>query len=141
MQTYRNPRWALVTQTVLMTLMALIFVSIAIQPGPAGHPGTAPGYIAFGSVGAAICICMIVGMLASCLTVTEEGITWRIMTRTRSVAWADIQDVLIVPANALGRYSSPGVKAHGRLIPINSVIGPRGAARPPSTEPGRKCGG
>ena len=46
MRTYRNPRWALVTQTVLMTLMALIFVSIAIQPGPAGHPGTAPGYLA-----------------------------------------------------------------------------------------------
>jgi hypothetical protein len=125
MRTYRNPRWALVTQTVLMTLMALIFVSIAIQPGPAGHPGTAPGYIAFGSVGAAIFILMIVGQLASRLVVTEEGLTWRIMTRARSVAWADIQDVLVVPTNALGLYYSPGVKANGRLMRINSVIGPR----------------
>jgi hypothetical protein len=110
--------------TIVMTFMALIGVSIAIQSN-AARPGTAPGYIAVGSLIAALCILMIVGQLASRLVVTEQGLTWRYMMRTKSTAWADIQDVLTVPANALGRYYSPGIKADGRLIRINSVIAPR----------------
>ncbi len=108
-----------------MTFMALIGVSIAIHPGDAGHPGTAPGYIAVGSCIAALFIVMIVGQLTNRLVVTEDAIAWRNLGRTRSIAWADVQDVLVVPANALGRYWSPAVKAHGRLIRISSVIGPR----------------
>lgn len=108
-----------------MTLMALIGVSIAIHPGNAGHPGTAPGYIAFGSVLTALFILMLAGQLASRLVVTEQGLTWRYLTRTRSIAWAEIQDVLLVPASGLGPWYSPSIKASDRLIRINSVIGPR----------------
>jgi Bacterial PH domain len=125
MKTYRNPRWALVIQVVLSTFMALICVSIAVHPGNAGNAGTAPGYIAFGSILAAACIFMIFGQLVTRLIVSEHGLTWRSFLRTRSIAWSDIQDVLVVPANALGRYYSPGIKAGGRWIRINSVIGPR----------------
>jgi Bacterial PH domain len=106
-----------------MSFMALIGLSIAIQP--ANHPGTAPGYIAVGSVIAGAFIVAIVALLTNRLVVTEHALTWRNLGRTRSVAWADVQDVLVVPANALGRYYSPAIKAHGRLIRINSVIGPR----------------
>lgn len=84
--------------------------------------GTAPGYIAFGSILAAACIFMIFGQR---LIVSERGLTWRSFLRTRSIAWSDIQDVLVVPANAVGRYYSPGIKADGRWMRINSVIGPR----------------
>ncbi|MBO0822264.1 MAG: PH domain-containing protein [Actinobacteria bacterium] len=113
------------TQALLITPMALIGVGIAIHPGERGHPGTAPGYIAFGSVLAALLILLLVGELASRLVLTEQGLTWRYVTRTRSIAWAEIQDVLVVPASGLGPRYSPGIKADDRLIRINSVIGPR----------------
>jgi hypothetical protein len=125
MQTYRNPPWSLVIIAIGLTLMAVIGVSIAIDPGDAGQSGTAPGYIACGSVVAAGCILLIVGQFASRLVVTEQGLTWRYFLRTKSIAWADVQDVLTVPASAAGRYYSPGVKAGGRLIRINCVIGQR----------------
>ncbi len=125
MQTYRNPRWSLAIQALLLTFMALIGVGIAIHPGNVGHPGTAPGYIAFGSVLAALIILLLAGQLASRLVVTEQGLTWRYLARTRSIAWAEIQDVLVVPASGLSPWYSPGIKASGRLIRINSVIGPR----------------
>jgi Bacterial PH domain len=125
MRTYRNPKWALVTQVGLTSFMALIGVSIAVHPGQAGHPGTAPGYIAFGSFIAALFLFMIVAQVASRLVVTEEGLTWRSMVRTRSIAWDDIQDVVVVPAASMGPWYSPAVKTGGRLVRINSVIGPR----------------
>ena len=124
MQTYRNPRWALVVQTLLLTFMAFLGVSIAISPS-ANHPGTAPGYIAFGTCIAAFCILMIVGLLMNRLVVTGQALTWRYLGRTRSIDWADVQDVLVVRASAMGSYYSPGIRTHGRLIRINSVIGPR----------------
>lgn len=124
MQTYRNPRWSLVIQVILSTLMALIGVSIAVHPGNAGHPGTAPGYIAFGSILAAAFIFMIVCQLTTRLIVTEHGLTWRNFLRTKSIAWSEIQDVRVVRASTLGRYYSPSIKADGRWLRINSVIGP-----------------
>jgi hypothetical protein len=106
-----------------MSFMALIGLSIAIQPG--NHPGTAPGYIAVGSVIVGFFIVAIVAQLTNRLVVAEHALTWRNLGRTRSVEWVDVQDVLVVPASAVGRYYSPGIKAHGRLMRINSVIGPR----------------
>ena len=105
--------------------MALIGLSIAIQPGSAGHPGTAPGYIAFGGVIVAVFIFLIVCQLTNRLVVTPQGLTWRNMMRTRSVAWADVQDVLTVRASSVGRWYSPAVKANGKLIRINSVMASR----------------
>jgi hypothetical protein len=64
-------------------------------------------------------------MIVSRLIVTRHGLTWRYYLRTRSIAWADIQDVLVVPGNAVGRYYGPGIKTDGRLIRVSSVIGPR----------------
>ncbi|HUA42518.1 MAG TPA: PH domain-containing protein [Streptosporangiaceae bacterium] len=125
MQTYRNPPWSLVIQVVLLSIMALIAVSIAIHPGDTGDPGTAPGYIACGSVIAALFLFMIVALLASRLVVSAEGISWRSVVRTRSIAWDDIQDVVVVPASSVGPWYSPAVKTDGRLVRINSVIGPR----------------
>jgi hypothetical protein len=125
MQTYRNPRWSLVAQAILGSFMALIGVSVAVHPGNAAHPGTAPGYIASGCATAAACIAVIVGQLMSRLAVTKDGLSWRSMVRTRSLRWADIQDVLVVPAASFGPWYSPGVRSDGRLIRINSVIGPR----------------
>lgn len=124
MQTYRNPRWSLVILVMLWSFMALIGVSIAVHPGNAGHAGTAPGYIAFGSLIATACVLAAVGQLASRLTATEQRLTWRFYLRTRSIAWTDVQDVLVVPAKSVARYFSPGVKPEGRLIRIDSVIGP-----------------
>jgi hypothetical protein len=124
MQTYRSPRWSRVTAVVLLSFMTLIAVSIAIQPN-AAHPGTAPGYIAFGTVLAAFCIFLMVCALAERIVLTEQGLTWRHMLRTRNVAWASIQDVLVVPAASAGHWYSPAVKADGRLIRINSVLGSR----------------
>jgi hypothetical protein len=125
MQTYRNPRWSLVIQSALSSLMGLIGLSIAIHPGNASHPGTAPGYIAFGSVMTAACIFLLVAQLTSRLVVAEHGLTWRSMMRTRSIDWADIEDVLVMRANSFGPWYSPGIKTGGRLRRINSVIGPR----------------
>ena len=103
--------------------MALIGVSIAIHPGSASHPGTAPGYIAFGVIMTALCIFLVTGQLTSRLFVTEEGLTWRVMLRTRSIAWADIEDVLVM-AGSRG-WHSPGVEVDGKLIRINAVMGSR----------------
>jgi hypothetical protein len=125
MHAYRSPRWALVIQTTLAGLMALIGVSIAIHPGRTGHSGTAPGYVAFGAALAAIMIFVAVGQIRSRLVVSELGLSWRYVLRTRSVPWADIQDVLAVPASGLGSYWSPAVKVGGSLVRINSVVGPR----------------
>jgi hypothetical protein len=125
MRTYRSPLWALVIQTTLAGLMALLALSIAIHPGSTGHPGTAPGYIAFGAALAAIMIFVAVGQIRSRLVVSELGLSWRYVMRTRSVPWADIQDVLVVPAAGLGSYCSPAVKVGGNLVRINSVVGPR----------------
>jgi Bacterial PH domain len=102
MRTYRNARWALVTQTFLLSGMALIGLSIAIHPGSAGHSGTAPGYIAFGGVIVAVFIFLVVCQLTNRLVVTEQGLTWRNMMRVRTVAWADVQDVLTVRASGVG---------------------------------------
>ena len=125
MGTYRSPLWALVIQTTLAGLMALIGVSIAIHPGNTGHPGTAPGYIAFGAAVAAIMIFVAVGQIRSRLVVSELGLSWRYVMRTRSVPWADIQDVLVMPAGRFGSYRSPAIKVGGNLVRINSVVGPR----------------
>jgi hypothetical protein len=124
MQAYRNPSWAAAIQTVLWAFMALIGVSIAVQPAP-DRPGTAPGYIAFGTVIAAACIFLAVAQLTSRLVVTGNGLTWRSWMRTRTIDWADIDDVLVVRAHSAGRWYSPGVTTRGRLTRINSVIGPR----------------
>ena len=105
--------------------MALIGVSIAVHPGNAGHPGTAPGYIAFGSILAAVLVFMIVVQLMARLIVTEHGLSWRSFLRTRSIAWSDIQDVLVVPAKSIGRHYSPGIKVDGKWMRISSVNGPR----------------
>ncbi len=122
-QTYGIPGWAKVIHVVVGSLMALIGVGIAIHPGNTGHPGTAPGYIAVGVIITALSIFTVTGQLASRLVVTAEGLTWRVMLRTRSISWADVQDVLVV-AGSRG-WHSPGVKADGRLIRVNAVIGPR----------------
>jgi hypothetical protein len=105
--------------------MALIGISIAIHPGNADHPGTAPGYVAFGSLLTAGITFAFVGELTSRLAVTDHGLTWRYWMRTKSVAWADIQDVIVMPAASFGPWCSPGVRTAGRLMRINSVIGPR----------------
>jgi hypothetical protein len=125
MQTYRNPRWSLVAQAVLWSLMGLIGLSVAVHRGKAGHPGTAPGYIAFGSVITAACVFFLVAQLTSRLVVAEDGLTWRSMLRTRSVDSAEIEDVVVMPAASFGPWYSPGVKTDSRLMRINSVIGPR----------------
>jgi Bacterial PH domain len=124
-RTYRSPLWALVIQTTLAGLMALLGLSIAIHPGNAGHPGTAPGYVAFGAALAAIMILVAVVQIRARLVVSELGLSWRYVMRTRSVPWADIQDVLVVPAASLGSYCSPAVKVGGNLVRIDSVVGPR----------------
>lgn len=98
---------------------------IAVHPGNTGHPGTAPGYIACGSVIAAGCVFMVVGQLVSRLIVTGDGLSWRYLLGTRSVARADIDEVRIVPARSVGRWYSPAVRSGGRVIWINSVIGSR----------------
>ena len=103
--------------------MALIGVSIAIHPADTDRPGTAPGYIAFGTILAAFCMFFAVVQVSSRLVVTGDGLTWRVWLRTRSIAWADIQDVLVV-ASFRGWYC-PGVKADGKLVRINAVVGPR----------------
>jgi hypothetical protein len=122
-QTYGIPGWAKAIHVIAGSLMALIGVSIAIHPGNAGHPGTAPGYIAFGIVIAVLCIFIVTGQLASRLVVTADGLTWRVWLRTRSIAWPDIQDVLVVPGS--GGWYSPGVKVDGKLTRINAVNGSR----------------
>jgi hypothetical protein len=110
---------------VLSALLALIGVTIAVDPGGAAHPGTAPGYIAFGSILVAAGVFMIVVQLMARLIVTEHGLAWRSFLRTRSIAWNDIQDVLVIPAKSIGRYYSPGIEVGGRLMRISSVVGPR----------------
>ncbi len=95
-QIYGIPGWAKVIHVIGGSLMALIGVSIAIHPGNTGHPGTAPGYIAFGIIITALCIFIVTGQLTSRLVVTADGLTWRVWLRTRSLTWTDIQDVLVV---------------------------------------------
>ena len=110
---------------VLSTLLVLIGVGFAVHPGRASHPGPAPGYIAFGSILVAAGVFMIVVQLMARLVVTGHGLSWRSFLRTRSIAWGDIEDVLVVPAKAVGRYYSPGIEVGGRCLRIDSVIGPR----------------
>jgi Bacterial PH domain len=103
--------------------MALIGVSIAIQPGNADHSGTAPGYIAFGSAVAALVTLVTVYQVTARLTVGEHGLTWGSVMRTRSVRWADIQDVLIVPTASMGSWYRPAIRSGGRLIRVQGVAG------------------
>lgn len=105
--------------------MALIGLSIAIHPGNTGQSGTAPGYIAFGCVIVAACIFAIVCQLTNRVVLTQHGLAWRNLMRTRSVAWADVQQVGTAVAASVGRWYSPAVKANGKLIRINSIIGSR----------------
>jgi len=122
MGTYRYPAWASAVHVVLGSFMALIGVSIAIQPGNSAHSGTAPGYIAVGSVIAAVFILLTVVQVTERLIVGEHGLTWGWMLRTRTVPWADIQDVLIVSA---GSWYRPAIRSGGKLIRIQGVAGPR----------------
>lgn len=103
--------------------MALIGVSIAIEPGNADHPGTAPGYIAFGSAIAALFILLTVAQVTARLIVGAYGLTWGSVMRTRSVPWADIQDVVIVPTSGMGPWYRPAIRSGGRLIRIQGVAG------------------
>ena len=64
-----------------------------------------------------------IGQVTSRLVVTPEGLTWRVMARTRSVAWADVQDILVLPGSR--GWHSPAVRAGGKLVRINAVIGSR----------------
>jgi hypothetical protein len=122
-QTYGIPRWAKVLHVIGGSFLALIGVGVALHPGNTGHPGTAPGYIAFGIVVTALCVLVVTGQLTSRLVVTADGLTWRVMLRTRSIAWADVHDVLVVASS--GGWYSPGVKTDGKLIRIKAVIGSR----------------
>jgi hypothetical protein len=117
------PGWAKVLHVIGGSLMAFLGISIALHPGNTGHPGTAPGYIAFGVIITALCIFVVTRQLTSRLVVTAEGLTWRVWPRTRSIAWTDIQDVQVVPGS--GGWYSPGIKADGKLIRINAVTGSR----------------
>jgi hypothetical protein len=123
MRTYRYPPWATAAHVVLASLMALIGVSIAIQPGNSDHSGTAPGYIACGSAIAALFILLAVVQVTSRFIVGEHGLTWGSVVRTRSVRWADIQDVLIVRASGTGSWYRPAIRSGGRLIRIQGVAG------------------
>jgi Bacterial PH domain len=127
MGTYRSSRGPRVLVTFVGALMALIFASIAIQPN-ASHPGTAPGYIALGSLLAAIWIILLVRQLNARLVVTEDGLTWHSAIRTRRIAWDDIQDVRTVHVAGLTPWYSPLVTTGGRPIRIDTVIGPRSHA-------------
>ena len=124
MRTYRNARWALVTQTFLLSGMALIGLSIAIHR-VARVTLVPPGYIAFGGVIVVVLIFFVVCQLTNRLVVTEQGLTWRNMMPVRTVAWADVQDVLTVRASGVGLWYSPAVRANGELIRIGSVIASR----------------
>ena len=127
MGTYRSSRGPRVLVTFVGTLMALIFVSIAIQPN-ASHPGTAPGDIAFGIILAAIWIVLLVRQLNARLVVTEDGLTWHSAFRIRRIAWDDIQDVRTVHVAGLAPWYSPLVTTSSRPIRIDTVIGPRSHA-------------
>ena len=88
-QTYGIPGWAKVIHVIGGSLMAFVGIRIALHPGNTGHPGTAPGYIAFGIIITALCIFTVTGQLTSCLVVTADGLSWSVWLRTRSVAWTD----------------------------------------------------
>lgn len=122
MGTYRYPAWATTIHLVLGTLMALIGVSVAIQPGNSSQSGTAPGYIAFGSAMAALVVLLTVHQVTERLVVGERGLTWGSVMHTRSVAWADIQDVIIIPA---GYWCRPAIRSGGKLLRIQGVAGSR----------------
>jgi hypothetical protein len=123
MRTYRYPPWPRAIHLILGSLMALIGVSIAAEPGNSDHSGTAPGYIAFGSAIAALFILLAVVEVTARLIVGEHGLTWGSVMRSRSVPWADIQDVLIVPASGMGPWYRPAIRSGGRLIRIQGVAG------------------
>lgn len=123
MRTYRYQPWARAIHLVLASLMALVGVSIAIEPGNSDHSGTAPGYIAVGSGIAALFVLLAVTQVTARLIVGEHGLTWGSVMRTRSVPWADIQDVLIVPASGMGSWYRPAIRSGGRLIRIQGVAG------------------
>jgi len=124
-RTYRSPAWARAIHLVLGSVMALVGVSIAIQPGNSGHSGTAPGYIAVGSAIAALFVLLAVVQVTARLIVGEDGLTWGWVMRTRGIPWADIQDVLIVPASGMGSWYRPAIRSGGRLIRIQGVAGSR----------------
>jgi hypothetical protein len=125
MGTYQDPAWARAVQVVLAFLMALIGVSIAVQPGNSDHAGTVPGYVAFGSAFAVVFILLAVAQVTAGLIVGEHGLTWGWMLRIRSVRWTDIQDVLIVPAAGMGSWYRPAIRSGGKLIRIQGVGGSR----------------
>ena len=125
MKTYRSPRWALAIHVFVSSVMALIGVNIAVHPGNAGHPGTAPGFIAVGCALATGFIFLLIRQLNARLVVTEHGLTWHSMARTRNVSWIDIRDVLTVPSPAIGAWYNPAIKTGDKLIRIDSVSGPR----------------
>jgi len=103
--------------------MALIGLSIAVQPGNSRHSGPAHGYVAFGSAIAVLFILFVVVQVSARLTVAEHGITWGSVLHTRSLGWAEIQDVLIVPTSGMGTWYRPAIRSGGKLIRIQGVAG------------------
>jgi hypothetical protein len=72
---------------------------------------------------AALFVLLAVAQVTARLIVGEHGLTWGSVMRTRSVPWADIQDVLIVPASGMGSWYRPAITSGGRLIRIQGVAG------------------
>jgi hypothetical protein len=125
-QTYRS--WLL--SDFVGVISAPVFVvtiglEIALEPGGTSARGTAPGYlitgIIIGLAGLLVAACQV----RSRMVVSNQGITWCHLLRTRAVGWDDIHEIKIVRAASMGSWYSPGITTTAGSVRINSVMGSR----------------
>jgi hypothetical protein len=125
-QYYRS---SLLTDFGGVVLAPLILVAtglaIALNPGGAGDPGTAPGYIISGVIVGAAGLFLAASQARSRVVVSEHGVRWSFLLRSRSVAWENIREIKIVGAASMGSWYSPALLTATGSVRINSVIGSR----------------
>jgi Bacterial PH domain len=124
-RTYRS--W-LLTDFVGVILAPVTLVTIGLAeavPGGSRDGGATPGSIltgiAFGLIGILVAACQI----RSRMVVSDQGITWCHLLRTRSVGWDNIREIRTVRAASMGSWFSPGLTTTAGAVRINSVMGSR----------------
>jgi hypothetical protein len=122
-------RSSLLTDFVGVVLAPLIMVAtgleIALNPGGAGDPGTAPGYVVSGVIVGAAGVFLAASQARSRIVLSEHGVRWCFPLRTRSAAWENIHEIKIVGAASMGSWYSPALLTDTGSVRINSVIGSR----------------
>lgn len=121
MQIYRSPRWL----DILGGVIAPVFFVVIGFGEAADLQGSGPAPIAVGAGIAAMGIYLAISQLRHRLVVTQDGLTWSFLLRTRTVVWADVQDIDVVRGYSSQDYYSPGIRTATGMVRVTCILGRR----------------